>query len=200
MLSRRPKSEPAPVACRSDLLPALFLGYNDERTPAAILDVGAGGPHTIEAFAYYRSKVHFLDLFSLDIPNPSSQKAQQQQAYQVFSRALKPYQGTLFDICLFWELLPQLAPGVLRGFSDALRPYLFSESKGYAVGQLFPNELGQRPRYRIQDAQTLAIPPEASQSQQVWSLTELSEKFDCFRPVADRLSPDGRLEILMEAD
>ncbi len=200
MLSRRTKPEPAPIDCRSELLPPLFLGFNHEQTPAAILDVGAGGPHTLDAFAYYRSKVHFLDLFSLDIPNPSSQKAQQQQAYQVFSRALEPYQGTLFDICLFWELLPQLAPGVLRGFSDALRPFLYSESKGYCVGQLFPNSQGLRPRYRIQDAQTLAILPEVPATPQTWSFTQLNDKFDCFRTVADRLSTDGRLELLMEAD
>lgn len=194
----------------SELLPQLFLGYDQETVPTHILDVGAGGSHTLEAFAFYRSKVHFLDLFSTSLSEQGSSKRQEAYAQRAYGEALQDCQGVMFDLCLFWDLLLELSEPALRGLNAALHPYLTDQSKGYAAGQLFADREGNQWRYRIQDAQHLVrLPPiqgsaevEASQPADqgaTWSHTQFVEQFDCLRVTADQLHHDGRHEILFSA-
>jgi hypothetical protein len=198
----------------SELLPQLFLGYDQETVPNNILDVGAGNSHTLEAFAFYRSKVHFLDLFALNLPEQGSSKRQEAYAHrafgEAFSEVLSDCQGVEFDLCLFWDLLIALPDPALRGLSSALRPWLANQSQGYAVGRLFSDSEDERWRYRIQDAQHLVqlapapLTGEAGSAASElptkhaagWSQTQFVSDFDCLRIAADRLQPDGRLELL----
>ena len=202
MLSLGAKNSGAlePSLVSSQLLPQLFLGYDQDTAPAAILDVGTGGSHTLEAFAFYRSKVYFLDLFAQSIPQQGSNKRQQAYAHRAFTEALSDCRGVVFDLCLFWELLQELTEPALRGLSSALQPFLGPSSRGYAVGQIFADAQGQGWRYRIEDAQQLARWPLDAASQPKfadgWSQFEFAGQFDCLQVTADRLGPDGRLELL----
>lgn len=214
----------------SELLPQLFLGYDQETIPANILDVGAGNSQTLEAFAFYRSKIHFLDLLSISLPEQGSGTRQEAYAQHAFTEALSDCQGVVFDLCLFWDLLVALTQPALRGFNAALAPFLSNQSQGYAACQLFPDSDGQLWRYRIQDAQHLVrLAPELSTTKPVarsvdetsahplnpsldgaldrslasfldtpggWSHTQFVERFDCLPIAADRLHPEGRLELL----
>lgn len=194
----------------SELLPLLFLGYDQETVPTNILDVGTGGSHTLEAFAFYRSKVHFLDLFATGLSEQGSNKRQEAYAHRAYSDALQDCQGVKFDLCLFWDLLLELSEPALRGLNSALQPFLISQSKGYAAGQLFPDSEGKQWRYRIQDAQHLVrLPPvqvpagaevsEPSTQETIWSQTQFVERFNCLRITADQLHLDGRHEMLFSA-
>lgn len=212
MLSLR--SKPSVLAALdvypSELLPQLFLGYDQETVPNNILDVGAGNSHTLEAFAFYRSKVHFLDFFALNLPEQGSSKRQEAYAHRAFSDALSDCQGVEFDLCLFWDLLIALPDPALRGLSSALGPMLANQSQGYAVGRLFPDSDDKRWRYRIQDAQhlvQLAATPQADAARSAgsegltkhatgWSQAQFVSDFNCLHIAADRLQPDGRLELL----
>ncbi len=208
------RSKPSVLAARdvhvSELLPQLFLGYDQETVPTNILDVGAGGSHTLEAFAFYRSKVHFLDLFATSLSTQGSSKRQEAYAHRAYSEALQDCQGVRFDLCLFWELLLVLSEPALRGLNSALQPFLTNQSKGYAAGQLFRGSEGKQWRYRIQDAQHLVrLPPvqesavsevvEAPDQEAVWSQTQFVARFDCLRITADQLQQDGRHEMLLSA-
>lgn len=194
----------------SELLPQLFLGYGQETVPTNILDVGAGGSHTLDAFAFYRSKVHFLDLFATSLSEQGSSKRQEAYAHRAFSEALEDCQGVMFDLCLFWGLFLALSEPALRGLNSALQPYLTSQSKGYVAHQLFPDREGKQWRYRIQDAQHLVrLPPiqvsaesevsEYSNQEAIWSQTQFVERFNCLRITADQLHSDGRHEMLFSA-
>ena len=200
------RSKPSVLAERdvhqSELLPQLFLAYGHDHLPSNILDVGVGGSYTIDAFAFYRSRLHFLDLFSLALPEHGSDSRQQAYAHHAFRDLLSDCQGVAFDLCLFWDLPLLLTRPALRGLSIALAPNLTEQSQGYVVGQRFADREGQAWRYRIQDAQHLIRLPAEPESgtpcatSASWSLQQFSEDFDCFQLAADRLTPDGRLELL----
>lgn len=200
------RSKPSVLAERdvhaSELLPRLFLAYDQEHVPSNIMDVGAGDAHTLDAFAFYRSKLHFLDLFALELPEQGSDKRQQAYAHRAYSEVLGECGGVTFDLCLLWDLPLRLSRPALRGLSSALEPLLAPNSQAYAVGQLFAQPDGQVWRYRIQDAQHLARLPVTNQPGRVgatngWSQQGFAEDFDCLGVVADRLQADSRLELLL---
>ena len=200
MLPFRAKFAKTADVSTTHLLPKLFDGYEGSHEPIAVLDVGTGTPSTLDFFAKFRCRVFFLDLFEVDFGEHPDEDACQAHAFETFSRVLGDYQGTLFDVCLFWDLLTRLDTPALRGLSDALRPYLFSESRGYAVGSLFADKRRGNFTYRIRDSDQLDVLPGQPSPLVYWSQSEFSEQFDCFHIVQDSLSADGRLEFLMEAD
>ena len=200
MLSFRSKFAKAADVSTSHLLPKLFHGYEGSEVPIAVLDVGIGTPSTLEFFGQFRCRVYFLDLFEVELGEHLDDDAYQAHAFETFSRVLGDYQGTLFDVCLFWDLLTRLDAPALRGLSDALRPYLFSESRGYAVSDLFPDKRRGNFTYRIRGDDQLEVLPGQASPLAYWSQTEFSEQFDCFNILQDNLSAEGRLEFLMEAD
>lgn len=205
MLSLRAKfSKPADVPT-SQLLPKLFDGFDDTTDGVAVLDVGAGTPGTLDFFAQFRCRVYFLDLFDLDPfgvgcdPETLTDEAEREASVrESFAHALNDYQDELFDICLFWDLLHRMDAPARRGFSHALRPYLYSNSRGYGICQLYPGK--KSVSYRMRNATELEVAPGPAALPGSWSQSELAEQFDCFSIVQDTLSPQGRLEYLMQAD
>jgi hypothetical protein len=200
LLSFRAKFAKTADVSTSHLLPKLFEGYEGNHEPIAVLDVGVGTPSTLEFFGQFRCRVFFLDLFEIEFGEHTDDDAYQAHAFETFSRVLGDYQGTLFDVCLFWDLLTRLDAPALRGLSDALRPYLFSESRGYAVSSLFADKRRGNFTYRIRDIDQLEMLPGEPSPLAYWSQCEFSERFDCFNILQDSLSADGRLEFIMEAD
>jgi hypothetical protein len=175
----------------SNLLPWVFEGF-DEDESLQVLDVGVGCPSTVEFFAGFPSRVFFLDLVE-EVRDHNCRDAD--SAERLFAQALEPYAGTLFDVCLFWELLHVLEAPLLAGLSNALRPYVYSRTKGYAVCELRADE----PRiFRLLDRQTLRVLPGVTPIAEC-SLTQLAQQFNCFSLFNDCVSGD-RLELLLLAD
>jgi len=193
----------APAAGVPSVLLPLALDYVTTGTePVAILDVGRGNSNTLKCFAPYPCRVHFLDLLSVTVPttdhdNPMSTR---DKAYQRYAQALQEYQGTLFNLCLFWDMLFALDKPILQGLSLALQPYLYSASKGHAVGDLVSQEQGLRNSYRIQTPTELALFEQTSDHLPSWSQSQFANAFDCFTIANDLVNDKGMLELLMTAD
>ena len=200
MLSLRARFAKTADVSTSHLLPTLFDDFDSSDESIAVLDVGAGSPGTLDFFAQFRCRVFFLDLFDLEIAQPANDTVSEKHAFETFSSVLRDYHGTLFNICLFWDFLNRLDAAVMRGFSNALRPYLYSESKGYGVCHLLNDEQKKNTTYRLRDMTQLEVLPSQTATTNPWSHSEFTEQFDCFRIVQDNVSTQGRLEFLMEAD
>ena len=200
MLALRDRFSKSAEVSTSDLLPSLFDGFEENEEPISILDVGAGTRSTLDFFAQFRCRVHFLDLFAIQAELQATDSVTEEVAYQTFSDALSEYSETLFDVCLFWDFLNRLDAPLRRGLSNALRPYLYSQSKGYGVCDLYAGKWKKNSVYRLRDNTQLHVVPGRTMPVVHWSQSELSDQFDCFRIVQDSLSTKGRLEFLMEAD
>lgn len=200
MLSLRARfGKPADVS-PSHLLPQLFDGIDGSDDGITVLDAGAGSPSTLDFFAQFRCRVFFLDLFDLEIAQPANEPVSEEQAFETFSHVLRDYQNTLFDVCLFWDFLNRLDAPVMQGFSNALRPYLYSKTKGYGVCHLLTGKDKKNITYRLRDMTQLQVLPGKPLAASQWSQSAFTKQFDCFSIVQDTLSADGRLEFLMEAD
>ena len=200
MLTLRDRFSKTADVLASDLLPNLFEGFEDNEDPISVLDVGAGTRSTLDFFAQFRCRVHFLDLFAIQAELQATESVTEEVAYQTFSEALNEYGETLFDVCLFWDFLNRLDAPLRKGFSNALRPYLYSDSKGYGVCDLYVGKWKKNSVYRLRDSARLEVVPGRAAPVTQWSQSEFSEQFDCFRIVQDSISNKGRLEFLMQAD
>lgn len=196
--SKRASKTKAAELTASHLVSKLF-GTFDGREGIAVLDAGTGTRSTLDFLNQYRCRVVFLDLFEFEKEPLADAAAAEDAAFNTFARMLAEYKDTLFDVCLFWDLLHRLDAPALRGLSNALRPYLYSESRGYGVCQLLATDQ-QRYTYRIANIGQLSVLPTQAPPVLGWSQTEFAQHFDCFKIVDDALSDTGRHEILLEAD
>ena len=81
-----------------------------------MLHVGPALPETVEFFSTFRCRVHFVDLFS-ELPIPSSENNADQDLNQWFTDVLAIQAGTLFDVCLFWDLFNFLERDAIAAFA-----------------------------------------------------------------------------------
>lgn len=196
MLPLKLKFAKAPDVSPTTFLHKLFDGCEDTGDGISILDVGAGSPSTLAFFNQYRCRVHFLDLYDLDL----SSAADAEQAQQRFTQVLSDYQGTLFDACLFWDFLHRIDAAALCGLSNALRPYVYSSTRAYSVCNVFASNWRKNYTYRLRDLDQLQLQPTGDAPLSSWSQSQFEATFDCFHVIDDALSEQGRLELLMVAD
>lgn len=196
MLSRRSSSETPSQP--SKLLPLLFEKIDDDQR-LTVFHAGSALPETVDFFANFRCKLHFIDLFS-ELPfvgdEDTSASLQQQ-----FDDILQFPAETRFDICLFWDLFNFLDSAAITAFLQHLRPFLHSDSlaHGFAVHNLKTPPSGLV--YGISDSNTLqlrhrtaALPGYAPHGQ-----NRLKELLHGFRFERSVLLPDSRLELLLTA-
>jgi len=115
----------------SQLLPALFTQFDPEQR-LQVLHLGPAMPETVEFFSSYRCKLFFFDLFvelPLVVEEGGPDLVQQLQELLDFP------EGTLFDICLCWDLLNFLDARAISALQAVLLPFLHSRSRihGFAV-------------------------------------------------------------------
>ena len=154
-----------------------------------VLDIGVGVPSTLDFLAQFGGRVFFLDLLNLE--NES------------YKQRLADYSGALFDVCLFWDLLHCLTPTQLSELSDAIRPYIYSDTIGHSicnVCDLSESAGKQSWDYRICGSNRLDMVPSKHKAYRTWSQQEFRETFDSFTIKQDQLTRDGCLELLLKAD
>lgn len=187
-----------PSTQSSKLLPHLFEHF-DEQQAVTVFHVGPALPDTVDFFASYRCKLHFIDLFSelpIVAPEESSPSLSQQ-----FAELLQFPPKTRFDICLFWDVFSFLDNAAIGAFLAVLRPHLKPDTMAHAfsVHNLKTPQGGHL--YGISRQDTLSsrsrrtpLPGYAPHSQ-----LELKDLLDCFRLERSVLLPDSRLELLLQA-
>lgn len=169
----------------SRILPDVFAGFNPGQK-LNVLDVGIGSPSTLEFLEPYSAKVFFLDLRPAD--------------GETHAEKLSPYADNLFDVCLFWDLLQYLEPDKLASLSDALTPYIYSDTRGYCVWDVGAATRHQRSAYKLLADDRLELAETSPAEMREWSYCDFSENFDTFHIAQDCLSADGHLELLLQAD
>ena len=113
----------------SKLLPSLFERVDEEQR-LSVLHIGPALPDTVDFFAAYRCKLHFVDLFGeLPLVDIADEEPTLQQR---LDDLLQFPQGTQFDICLFWDLFNFINRDAIRVLLAALRPYLKANALAHA--------------------------------------------------------------------
>ena len=185
-------------AQESTLLPLLFQHINEEQR-VTVFHAGPALRDTVDFFSNYRCRLHFVDLFS-ELPIVAVDDTESSLQSQ-FEDMLQFPEGTLFDICLFWDLFNFLNSEAISAFIAALGPYLKTSSLAHAFSVHNINTPQPSYLYGINQLDTLSyrgrqalLPGYTPHSQ-----SELKEILSCFRFTRSVLLPDSRLELLLHA-
>lgn len=186
-----------PAIQTSKLLPSLFEHIEEEQR-LTVLHVGPALSETVDFFANYRCRLHFIDLFS-ELPILASEDTPSLQ--QQFEELLSIPAETKFEICLFWDVFNFLTGEAIQAFLAVLRPHLRPNTLAHAFSVHNVNAPQCNHLYGIRkiDAirpgnRAMAVPGYAPHSQR-----QLKETLDCFRFERSVLLPDSRLELLLQA-
>jgi hypothetical protein len=196
----------SPVAGRrvveqhSRLLPSLFELQEAPRQ-ITVLEVGSAIPETIRFLGQFRTRIHVADLYGDPLVTRDQAELSESEMKEAFRDVLNFPVGTLIDICLFWDFLNYLNRTALRAFSAALGPYLHPGTRGHGFSVLSIETPLRNQQYGIVQPDTLSIRPGDRPQLDYFphSHEELNAFFDCFRIQRGWLLPDGRLEILLDA-
>ncbi len=109
--------------------------------------------------------------------------------------------GTVFDICLFWDLFNYLGRDEILAFVAALRPYLRkgTMAHGFALHNL--NAPREERIYAVRDVDAISAAPrrEPLAHYAPHPQAKLKNMLYCFSFERSVLLSDGRLELLMRA-
>jgi hypothetical protein len=182
----------------SKLLPSLFE-HIDEEQPLTVLHVGPALPETVDFFSSFRCKLHFIDLFC-DLPFVTQEDTPPDLQHQFQERLPLP-SGTLFDICLFWDLFNYLNGEAIGAFLSVLRPHLQKSTLAHAFSVHNTRTRQDSHLYGIRQRDTLTcrereakLPGFAPHNQR-----QLKELLHCFTLESSVLLADSRLELLLQS-
>ena len=164
-----------------------------------VFHVGPAVPETVDFFANYRCKLHFIDLFA-ELPIVAAED-DPQSLMQQFAKLLRFPTDTRFDLCLFWDVFNFLDRAAVQALLSILAPHLKKDSVAHA----FSVHNRKTPRveysYGIRDLHSLACRSKRTvpAAYAPYSQRELSELLTCFSVERSVLLPDSRLELLLQA-
>jgi hypothetical protein len=167
-----------------------------------VFHVGPAVPETVDFFANYRCKLHFIDVFA-ELPivaNEDNPQSAAEQVLQQFATILRFPPDTRFDICLFWDVFNFLDRTAVNAFLSVLQPHL----KAGSVAHAFSVHNRKMPRldysYGIRDLHTLTCRTKRTIAAPYapYSQRELTELLYCFNVERSVLLPDSRLELLLQ--
>ncbi|NNJ65684.1 MAG: hypothetical protein HKP16_08965, partial [Xanthomonadales bacterium] len=146
-----------PVVSRlqSKLFASLFQMLDVNRR-LTVLEIGTALPETVDFFAQFKCRLHFVDLYDEPIVGNQADLSETELRHG-FEEQLRFAPGTKIDFCLFWDFLCYLDDPALRAFNSALRPWLHSGTRAHGFGV---HHLAVRPdnvRYGIEDRDTLCL-------------------------------------------
>ena len=182
----------------SKLLPVLFEGLAVNRR-LTILDVGCGVDDTIGFFSQFQSRLYFADLYDEDVVRNIAEDATEDELVEQFTAALDLPDGTQFDICLFWDFFNYLDGPALRGFVEALRPYVHDDTRSHGFGMLNAKTVLNNNQYGIRHLDLLSYRRRDKPELLVYphSQRELIQLLGNFLINKSRLMVDGRLEFVL---
>lgn len=180
----------------SKLLPALFQPF-EAGEAVTVFHVGPALPETVDFFANYRCKLHFIDIFAA-LPILTTEDATPSPVEQ-FQKLMDFPEQTRFDICLFWDVFNFLDSTAIRAFLSVLRPHLKQSCMAHGFSVHNPKIPQTSQSYGIRRSDVLSLrhrhttpPGYAPHSQR-----ELIALLDCFRLERSVLLHDSRLELLL---
>jgi len=166
-----------------------------------VLHVGSALPETVEFFSRYRCKLHFIDLFG-DLPTLLAGEDGETLLQQRVVDLMRIPAGTMFDLCLFWDLFNFLGREAIAALLDTLRPHLYSDTlaHGFAVHNLKTPQSGKMYGIRELDQISLRARPAALPGYNPYNQGQLEKALDCFRITRSVLLAQSRLELLLSAN
>jgi len=197
------RAEPDAVASR--LLPMLLEGM-ENRGRIRVLDAGPGAQSTVDFFAGYNARIHFVDLLGCELVTDPPEEMDVRTAAETFTRYLGLADGLVFDVCLFWDTFHHIDLIALEGLSRALAPHVDAGTLGYGFGALHagaragdPSLNSGRDHYRygiLKGTHLLLRPAERAIRYHAHSQQQLTEHFAALTIQRATLLQEGRLELL----
>ena len=195
------RSRVGPVVSRqqSKLFSSLF-GLLDVNRRLTVLEIGTALPETVDFFAQFKCRLHFVDLFDEPFVREQSGLSETELRHG-FEEQLRFSPDTKIDFCLFWDFLCYLDDPALRAFNSALLPWLHTGTRAHGFGV---HHLAVRPdniRYGVADRETLCLRKRLGQQMpsHPHSQIEMHEMLNGFTFERGLLLPDGKLEMLLKA-
>ena len=146
-----------PVSSRlpSKLLGSLFqlVDINHRLT---VLEIGTALPETVDFFAQYKCRLHFVDLFDEPFVREQADLSEAELRHG-FEEQLRVPPGTKLDLCLLWDFLSYLDDPALRAFNSALRPWVHGGTRAHGFGVHHLALKLEHQQYGIIDRETLII-------------------------------------------
>jgi hypothetical protein len=182
----------------STLLAALFEHIDEDR-PLAILDTGPAQQDTLDFLSEYRCKLHVLNLFS-DLPIEAGEEGSA-ALHARFEELVQFPAGTVFDVCLFWDLFNYLDRDSVLAFVAALRPYLRRGTLAHGFALHNPGAPRDDCIYGVKSTDALSVRPrrENLPGYTPHPQAKLKNMLYCFNFERSVLLSDSRLELLMRA-
>lgn len=184
----------------SKLLPSLFQ-WLDVGQRLNVLNIGPALPETVDFFADFKCRLHFIDLFGERFVREEQQSWSETELREAFEDCLPLPAGTPLDLCFFWDFLCFLDDAALRAFHAALSPWLHAGTRAHGFGVHHMAIHLENRDYGIVRFDTLSIRERgfAAMTQHPHSQGEMQELFGSFRFERGLLLADGKLELLMKS-
>jgi len=180
----------------SKLLPFLFENVEEDRR-ITVLNIGPALPETVTFFSRYRCRLHFADLFA-ELPiDPDDVPGITLQDH--FADLLAVPDGTLFDICLFWDLFNFLDADAIQALMAALSPHLHAGTRahGFALHNVRTPQSKQLFAISAESELAVRARPAALPGYAPHPQNRLKELISGFNIVRSVLLADSRLEMAL---
>lgn len=166
----------------------------------SVLEIGTALPETVDFFAQFKCRLHFVDLFDEPFVRNQADLSETELRHG-FEEQLRFGPGTKFDLCLFWDFTCYLDDPALRSFNAALRPWLHAGTRAHGFGVHHLAVRLENIRYGVEDRETLCLRNRlgAQMRYHPHSQIEMHELLDGFRFDRGLLLPDGKLEMLLKS-
>ena len=195
---RRERVGPVSSRLPSKLLGSLFklVDINHRLT---VLEIGTALPETVDFFAQFKCRLHFVDLFDEPFVREQADLSEAELRHG-FEEQLRFPPGTRLDLCLLWDFLSYLDDPALRAFNSALRPWVHGGTRAHGFGVHHLAIRLSHVRYGVVDQETLSLRERFGEQMRCHphSQIEMHEMLDCFAFERGLLLPDGKLEMLLK--
>ena len=184
----------------SKLLAGVFQRVSADRR-LVVLEIGTALPETVDFFADYRCRLHFVDLYNASFLRGDRDTLDDEALRRAFEERLAFPEGSRIDVCLLWDFLTFLDDRALRAFNDALKPWLHPGSMAHGFGVHHLAIRLENVQYGIVDTQTLSVRRRETEpmTYHPHSQIEMADLFNGFAFERGLLLPNGKLEMLLKA-
>lgn len=184
----------------SKLLAGLFRRVATDRR-LTVLEIGTALPETVDFFAGYRCRLHFVDLYNEAFLREERDALDDEALRRAFEERLAFPPGSRIDVCLLWDFLTFLDDRALRAFNDALKPWLHPDTRAHGFGVHHLAIRLENVQYGIVDTETLSVRPRSTEpmAYHPHSQIEMADLFNGFAFERGLLLPNGKLEMLLRS-
>lgn len=165
-----------------------------------VLEIGPALPETVEFFAGFKCRLHFVDLYNQAFVREQQNRLSEKELRHAFEEQLRFPPDTRFDLILLWDFLCYLDDAALRAFNSALRPWLHAGTRAHGYGVHHLAIRLENIHYGIIDRENLSIRKRRSPQlpSHPHSQIEMADMLNCFDFERGLLLPDGKLEMLLK--